>query len=237
VAQHVPPPLVPDSDRDALRLQVLATEHWSLLATRTMLWNESFSRTGMFLTVVSASVVGLALVGQAEDFGDDFRAFALLLLPLVLALGLGTLLRLTDINNEETVLVAGMNRLRHAYLALAPDLEPYFVTGHHDDEAGIMKTYSAFGERLTRSRVLAATPVVVGLIDAGVGGIICGLIANAAGAGRTATMAIGLIAAALGAALLGRAQLRRVDRFRRTYRPRFASPDGAGFRSRADERA
>jgi hypothetical protein len=62
---------VPDGERDALRLQVLATEHWSLLATRTMLWNESFSRTGMFLTVVSASVVGLALVGQAEDFGDD----------------------------------------------------------------------------------------------------------------------------------------------------------------------
>jgi len=206
---------------------VLATEHWSLLATRTMLWNESFSRTGMFLTVVSASVVGLALVGQAEDFGDDFRAFALLLLPLVLALGLGTLLRLTDINNEETVLVAGMNRLRHAYLELAPDLEPYFVTGFHDDEAGIMQTYFAFGERLTRSRVLAATPVVVGVIDAGVGGIVFGLVANAAGAGRSVSMVIGLVAAVVGAAMLGRSQLRRIDRFRRTYRPRFAAADSA----------
>jgi hypothetical protein len=25
-----------------------------------------------------------------------------------------------------------MNRLRHAYLEMAPDLEPYFVTSHHD---------------------------------------------------------------------------------------------------------
>src|SRR3712207_748693 len=144
VAEHVAPPLVPDSAPGSLRVQVLATEHWSLLATRTMLWNESFARTGMFLTVVSASVVGLAIVGQAADFGDDFRAFALLLRPLVLALGLGTFLRVSDINDEEKILVAGMNRLRYAYLALAPDLKPYFVTGHHDDEAGIVRTYSAF---------------------------------------------------------------------------------------------
>src|SRR3712207_4715083 len=175
-------------------MQVLATEHWSLLATRSMLWSESFNRTGMFLTVVSASVVGLALVGQAADFGSDFQVFALLLLPLVLALGLGTFLRVSDINDEETVLVAGMNRLRHAYLELAPDLGPYFVTGHHDDEAGIMRTYSAFGEPLTPSRVLATTPVLVGVIDAGVAGILFGLIADAAGAGRGANMAVGLIA-------------------------------------------
>src|SRR3712207_6746170 len=123
VSDDVAPALVPDTERDALRMQVLATEHWSLLATRSMLWNESFSRTGMFLTVVSASVVGLALVGQAADFGKDFRVFALLLLPLVLALGLGTFLRASDINDEETILVAGMNRLRHAYLALAPELD------------------------------------------------------------------------------------------------------------------
>jgi len=186
---------------------------------------------------VSASVVGLALVGQAADFGDDFRVFAVLLLPLVLALGLGTFLRVSDINDEETLLVAGMNRLRHAYLTLAPDLEPYFVTGHHDDEAGIMKSYSAFGEPLKTSRVLATTPVLVGVIDAGVAGVLFGLIADAVDAGRTANMAIGLIAAVVVAAMLGRSQLRRVDRLRRTYRPMFASPDGGDSRSGADERS
>jgi hypothetical protein len=30
-----------------------------------MVWNEAYSRTGIFLTVLSAAVVALALVGQA----------------------------------------------------------------------------------------------------------------------------------------------------------------------------
>ena len=225
MSAHVAPPLVPDSERDSVRVQVLATEHWSLLSTRAILWNESFSRTGMFLTVVSASVVGLALVGQAADFGGDFRAFALFLLPLVLVLRVGTFVRLNDINDEEKMLVAGMNRLRHAYVALAPDLAPYFITGHHDDEAGILKTYSAFGEGLKPSRLLATTPVLVGVIDAAVAGILLGLIAKALGAGAAVTMTIGLVALVVGVAMVGRAELRRVDRMRRTYRPVFPSPD------------
>lgn len=81
------PPL---SDRtgvtDAVRIQILATEHWSLLATRGMTWNEMFTRAGMFLTTLSAAVVALALVAQATDFGGNFHVFALLILPVVLLL-------------------------------------------------------------------------------------------------------------------------------------------------------
>lgn len=47
---------------DSVRMQILATEHWSLLATRSMVWNEMFTRAGMFLTTLSASIVALALV-------------------------------------------------------------------------------------------------------------------------------------------------------------------------------
>ena len=46
----------------ALRVQILATEHWSLLATRSQTWNESFARAQMFLSVVLGSVIALALV-------------------------------------------------------------------------------------------------------------------------------------------------------------------------------
>jgi hypothetical protein len=126
---------------DTVRAQILATEHWSLLATRSMTWNEVFSRAGMFITVLSAAVVALALVAQATAFGPGFRLFALLVLPVVLLVGLATLIRLSDANREDFGLVAGMNRLRHAYLELAPELEPYFVTTHHDDEASVMVSY------------------------------------------------------------------------------------------------
>ena len=40
---------------DAARLQILATEHWSLLATRSMGYQESFSRAAMFLSVLSGA--------------------------------------------------------------------------------------------------------------------------------------------------------------------------------------
>jgi len=38
-------------------------------------------------------------------------------------------------------------------------------------------------------------------------------------------MTIGLVALVVGVAMVGRAELRRVDRMRRTYRPVFPSPD------------
>jgi hypothetical protein len=50
----------------ALRVQILSTEHWSLLATRSQTWSESFARAQMFLSVLSASVIALALVAQTS---------------------------------------------------------------------------------------------------------------------------------------------------------------------------
>ena len=144
---HASETRVPLSDRsgvtDAVRTQILATEHWSLLATRGLGWNEIFSRAGLFLHVLSAAVVALALVAQATDFGQGFRAFAYLVLPVVLIVGWTTYIRLTEPYPID--MVVGMNRLRNAYLELAPELTPFFITAHTDDVAGIVQTLS-FGK-------------------------------------------------------------------------------------------
>jgi hypothetical protein len=58
----------------AVRLQILSTEHWSLLGSRSLAWNESFSRAGMFLSTVTGAIVALALVAQASEFGQGFRS-------------------------------------------------------------------------------------------------------------------------------------------------------------------
>ena len=68
-------------------LQILMTEHWSLLASRSLGYTESMSRASIFIAALSGSVIALALVGQATDFGDGFVAFALVLLPVVFFLG------------------------------------------------------------------------------------------------------------------------------------------------------
>src|SRR4029078_5131167 len=41
----------------SVRAQILATEHWSLLAARDVTYRAVFSRAAIFLTVVSATVV------------------------------------------------------------------------------------------------------------------------------------------------------------------------------------
>lgn len=205
---------------DAVRTQILATEHWSLLATRSMTWNEIFSRATMFITVLSAAVVGIALVAQAADFGPGARVFALLVLPVVLLVGLMTFVRLGEANSHDIMLVIGMNRLRHAYLELAPELEPYFVTAHHDDHAAILQTYGA-GYRYSVGRVLGGTPALVAIINV----VLAGVVAALAAAGLSATEAV-VIAAGLAGALVvaaGQAGLvaRAMTRGRADYRPRF----------------
>jgi hypothetical protein len=214
----------PLSDRsgvtDAVRAQILATEHWSLLATRSMTWNEVFSRAGMFVTVLSAAVVALALVAQATAFGPSFRTFALLVLPVVLLMGVLTLLRLSDANTEEVGLVVGMNRLRHAYLELAPELEPYFVTGHHDDEAGILQTYG-LSARVRFSRILAGTPTLVAAITIVVAGVLAALVSQALGAPEATAVAVGVVVAVVTSAGLAALAYRSVMSMRRAHRPLF----------------
>jgi hypothetical protein len=214
----------PLSDRsgvtDAVRAQILATEHWSLLATRSMTWNEVFSRASMFITVLSAAVVALALVAQATAFGSAFYTFALLTLPIVLLVGLATLIRLSDANGEDFWLVIGMNWLRHGYLELAPELEPYFVTGHHDDEASAMASYG-LGARLRLSRILAGTPNIVAAINIVIFGVFAALVAQTLGASDRIAFLVGVIAALAYTAGFGLFVYRSISVARHANHPRF----------------
>ena len=220
-----PLPTIPAlSDRsgvtDAVRVQILATEHWSLLATRSMTWNEVFSRASMFITVLSAAVVALALVAQATAFGPGFRVFALLVLPIVLLVGVATVIRLGDANSDDFLLVIGMNRLRHAYLELAPELEPYFITAHHDDEASVMFSYG-MNQRLRFSRFLSGTPNLVAAINIVVAGVLAALIADTLGAPDVMDVVVGVIAALAVAAGFGMLAFRTIAAGRRAHHPRF----------------
>jgi hypothetical protein len=64
-------------------LQILMTEHWSLLAARRLVCTEALSRASIFVAALTGSVVALALVAQATDFETGFVAFSLVLLPVV----------------------------------------------------------------------------------------------------------------------------------------------------------
>jgi hypothetical protein len=64
-----------------LRLQILSTEHWSLLASRGLAWNESFTRASMFLSTLSGSIVALSLIAGVDGFNGPFFVVALVSWP------------------------------------------------------------------------------------------------------------------------------------------------------------
>jgi hypothetical protein len=186
-----PTPL-PDPLQDPRAAQLLATEHWSLLATRSMSWNEAFSRTGTFLSTLSAAAVALALAGPAMGFDADFRLFALVVLGVTLFLGIATFVRLTQVNNEDLYWVYGMNRLRAAYARLIPGIEREFVTGYTLDAGGLSRTFGAVNViRVSSLHMLITTPAVVAVVTATVAGAVGGLLATQFGSGMTSALGLG----------------------------------------------
>ena len=179
----------------ALRAQLLATEHWSLLATRSMSWNEAFSRTSMFLSTLSAAVVALALAGPAMAFGGAFALFALIVLSVTLFLGIATYIRLIQVNNEDLYWVSGMNLLRGEYAKLLPGIERSFVSGHRLDTEGMARTFGAFDvtSRPSFLHALVTTPSVVGVISSAIAGVIAGLLTVQFGQEQMLAVALGII--------------------------------------------
>lgn len=240
-AEPAPPPASPgrangndpsgplDGDlADPRALQILSTEHWSLLATRSMSWNESFSRTGLFLSVLSASVVAHGLVGGATGFGGGFAVFALTLLPVTLFVGLATFVRLDEVNLEDAYWVAGMNRIRHAYLQVKPGLEPYFISGTTDDMIGIARTF-AMTQQPTRANTMVhqfiTTPGMVAVVNGALAAAIVGIaLAAIIGPDMTFTIPLGLIVGALTTAIQMWTTVRRGRRVIGGWVSRFPSP-------------
>jgi hypothetical protein len=206
-------PAGPDT---AAKVQILATEHWSLLATRTMTFNESLGRVTMFLATLSGALIALALVAQADHFGLTFVSIAIPTLAVVLFAGIATISRLGSLNRDDYRWVIGMNRLRHAYLELEPELEPYFVASSYDDLTGALQT---LGVELTAGRrmgsplhILQTLPGLLTVIVAAIGGAIGGLAAVAIGSppvGVVLSAALGFVIVTVFMGLNNRRSMKR----------------------------
>ena len=219
---------LPPSRKDSEAIQILATEHWSLLATRALTYQESLGRVNMFLAVLSGAVIALALVAQASHFGATFVSIAIFMLSVVFVVGLLTVRRLLMLNRDDYMWVVAMNRIRNAYLDLHPELEPNITTGSHDDMAGVLQTLGvdAFGASSIGSLFhnLVTLPGMLGLIVASVGGAIGGLIAYGFGGPPVVVLLAGVVlflAAEVVVGIWGRTSVRKPNP---TVKARFPTP-------------
>jgi hypothetical protein len=208
-----------------IRLQVLSTEHWSLLASRGLAWNESFTRASMYLSTLSGSLVALGLIGGIDRFGDAFVVAALVVLPVDLFVGIGTWLRMGAANYHDAIAVAGMNRIRAAYLEIAPDLAPYFVMGVHDDARGIGITMAVPPGTAPIVHLIAGTPTLVMVLNGIVAGAIAAvLLVRFEAASAVATVAVAVAIAALVVAGQMRSARAKIRRGQHALSPMFPTP-------------
>lgn len=161
-----------------------------------------------------------ALVAQATSFGEGFLTFALLILPVVLFLGIATFVRLLD-QPRGRPLGHRHELLRHAYLEATPELRPYFITGWHDDEAGVTATFGVRAGPGGFAHEFVTTPGVPAVVDGVLAGVLTGIVGAQLGAGTSITLGFAVAASLLTIALLAVYQYSGAVRPRAQRRARF----------------
>jgi hypothetical protein len=223
MSTEIPPPR---SNSEAL--QILATEHWSLLATRALTYQESLGRVNMFLTILSGALIALALVAQADHFGPAFISIAIFMLSVVLLTGVFTVARLMSLNRDDFRWVIAMNRVRHAYLERHPELEPNFMTSPYDDLPGALRTLGIDQSGVDRLgsmfHGLQTLPGMLSVIVSSVAGAIAGLIAVGFGAPVVVDVLAGIALFLVFFVLIGAWGRRAVRSLDPTLAARFPTP-------------
>ncbi len=151
-------------------LQTLTTEHFVLQTARSATIADANGRAGIFLSSVSSGIVALAFVGQVSDLGQPFFVFSLVLFPSLFFLGLATFLRVLQTSMEDVLLARGINRIRHYYIEIAPDVRDYFILSTHDDFRGVLHNMAARESWWQPLVTTGGTILVVNAIIAGVWG-------------------------------------------------------------------
>jgi hypothetical protein len=229
--EHAAQPI--DTMTDPRVLQILTTEHWSLLSARALVYNEAFSRAAMFLAFLSMSFVALGLIGPAMTFSREFLLLAAVILFFDLVIGLGTLGRVVNVNAEDFRAIAGMNRIRHGYTEIAPIVAPYLSTSIHDDIRGVFATYGGSG--VPRGLVsltpgLTTTSGMIGTTVSLVAGVLVGVLTLALMGSASVAVALAALATAAMFAAVARFVLGSIRRTGEGLVVRFPSPQTDGDR-------
>ena len=217
---------------DPRALQILSTEHWSLLATRSLIWTESFARAGLFLSLLSASVVALSLIGTESQ---DFLTFALILLPVTLFAGVATFIRLDDANREEALWMGAMNRIRNAYVTIVPAVAERLTAGYTDDPIGIGRSYGLGADvRYTIFHFFVTMPGMIAVVDAVLAAVITSAALSKIGFTGMGIGGVAVVVGVVTAVALGLRSQRAFNGFVTRHQARFPEPP-AGVAEQTDD--
>jgi hypothetical protein len=149
----------------------VTTEHFTLQGARSSTIAEATGRATMFLGAVSGGLVALGLIATAAGVRTAFYAFALILLPTLVFVGLATFNRVLESGIEDLGYASRIARLRGYYFQHAPELAGYLLSV---PPAERLRLQGIGGGRGQKFLTVAA---MVGLVTAVLAGSAAGLMA------------------------------------------------------------
>ena len=162
--EHIPPP----SRQDLLT--IMSTEHFTLQGARSAAISDANGRTGFF--------VALAFTAEVAQTGPAFSEFALIVLPTILVIGLASFERLLQLGIENIRIVVAINRVRHYYLEIAPELRPHFTLSDRDDSVGVLSSLGSIRGGIRPWDLFVTNAGLVGIIDAVISGVVASLVVS-----------------------------------------------------------
>jgi hypothetical protein len=149
----------------------VTTEHFTLQGARSSTIAEATGRATMFLGAVSGGLVALGLIATAAGVRTAFYAFALILLPTLVFVGLATFNRVLQSGIEDLGYASRIARLRGYYFQYAPELAGYLLSVPPAERLHLQ----AIGGG--RSQKFLTAAAMVGLVTAVLAGSAAGLLA------------------------------------------------------------
>lgn len=175
---------------------------------------------------VAAGTVALALIAQLSGVGSQFLVFAVVILPTLLFLGVGTFRRLIDLSIEDSVYLVGLTRIRAYFHRSEPSIGRYDIFVGTDDLGSLVINNGQL-ETQVRVRLWRVFVTTSGTIAT-----ICAVIAGATAAVLLTMAAVDGFWIAIGGVSAGLAmllflfylQFSKIRQVFGSYRPRFPGP-------------
>ncbi|GAB3937740.1 hypothetical protein [Micromonospora vulcania] len=180
-----------DGEREKALLAALTTEHYALQSSRAGTIEEATGRATIFLSVLSAALIGLGFVASNDKLVRPYVAAAL---PTLVIIGVLTFLRLVETTVENSLALLRIQRIR-AYYHHQLASEHEFFADSVVTEDSMETAWTLVGTRPGRWEYLLTTAALVGAVNALLLGLGVALVTGAAGAGHWLAVPVGVVAA------------------------------------------
>jgi len=181
-----------DQPPDPNSVNFMLEEYRMLQGRYESLWSEGVTRLNFFVTLTSALLAGMALIGSGGQQNPTFFKLILLAILLLLsAIGLDLyqfiLMRARVVDKAER----GMRRIRRYFIEQDHSLKDYVTFAYHDEPTDYLFEKHGSNVRRTTQLILAC-----------IAGIACGLIADLLALPLEVALSVGVIAFVIDFALM-----------------------------------